>query len=266
MHTLEFNQCKAALYFLLIPLNEWKFSNIDDNVMSCDLCDGWEAGVTHEHVRVRIMCDVWPRPWHLITDHSDCDWPLVIVRLLLTLFSWSGPVQVSSVISAPCHHWVTLTPMSGTRLWEWWSGLGSRIRGGWGWSLSLKSSLEVSYILCSVMWGLRHPLCDTMPPTSISSSYRDRSKIMNLYGILGHDGVLIVCVSPTPPHDQTHFSPRSSGRWSLPSCVSVFTPMLWVVSPSWYPPHPHLFIENLEYGYITDPHIPLFPFYLYLWP
>ena len=70
---------------------------------------------SHMRDRVQIMCDVWPRPWHLITDHStDCDWPLVIVRLLLTLFSWSGPVQVSSVISPPCHHWVT--PMSGTRL------------------------------------------------------------------------------------------------------------------------------------------------------
>ena len=114
-----------------------------------------------------MTCDPDPDIWSLTTV-------IVIVRLLLTLFSWSGPVQVSSVISAPCHHWVTLTPMSGTRLSEWWSGLGSRIRGGWGWSLSLSNhpwrsptysalSCEVSDIPCVTQCHPRasHPPIET---------------------------------------------------------------------------------------------------------
>ena len=46
--------------------------------------------------------------------------------------------------------------------------------------------------------------------------------------ILGHDGILIVSVSPPPAPDQTHLSPRSPGRWSLPSpSVCQFSPQCY---------------------------------------
>ena len=65
--------------------------------------------------------------------------------------------------------------------------------------------------------------------------------------ILGHDGILILCPLPTP-RDQTHLSPRSPGRWSLPSPrVCQFSPQCYErchPPASWYPPHPHLSLHR----------------------
>ena len=162
-------------HFKRSPQTECFFKAVD-NVMMWPLMAG-RPGSPGRQRETGAGGNVWPRPCHgpaPTFDHwprsveCDCDWPLV------TLSSWrSGPVQVTSVISTPCH---LVIIGSGTHDSQ---GKDPRkvenrvyVEGGGG--------LFLSFIFgglrqhTTVMWGPRHPWCDTWPHTSI---LRDKSKL-----------------------------------------------------------------------------------------
>ena len=164
---------------------------------------------------VGVTGDVWPRPcqgpgpdiWSLTTVSAECDchWPLVSV--LLTLFFWSGPARCP----LSWEHLVII----GSKIIKTMSGPRLRVR-------AVQGSCE----------GGGGTIVNLTPHFNISET---QNTMMNCnVDILGHGGILIVSMSPPHAPWSDPFVPQVPRTLvpPLPSCVSVFTPMLWAVSPS----------------------------------